>query len=132
MFEELSRYKKRGHFFFRPGDQLSDVCNAPANQSGIYVVYALKLSHIDLVYMGYTDPLSSLKEEIISGRQFGNTLTSNSWAVIMKSEKIDALDVYWYVTQDDKNNDEPKTVGNALLVKHAGLYERLPDWNNGD
>ena len=29
------------------------------------MVYALKLSHIDLVYMGYTDPLSSLKEEII-------------------------------------------------------------------
>lgn len=52
MFDELTKYKNSDHFFFQATDALSQVCNAPTNQHGIYIVYALKRERIELVYIG--------------------------------------------------------------------------------
>lgn len=41
MFDELSKYKQKDHFFFKPTDSLSEVCNAPRDKSGVYLVHAL-------------------------------------------------------------------------------------------
>ncbi len=42
MFDELNKYKQAGHFFFKLTDNLSSVCNAPNDCSGIYLIYALE------------------------------------------------------------------------------------------
>ncbi len=42
MFDELEKYKSNGHFFFDEKDELENVCNAPKNGMGVYVVFALK------------------------------------------------------------------------------------------
>lgn len=50
MFDELTKYKDKGHFFLMPGDSLSKVCNAPADKSGVYIAYALKDGKIEMVF----------------------------------------------------------------------------------
>ena len=42
MFDELDKYTENEHFFFKSKDNLKEVCNAPTNKSGVYIVYALK------------------------------------------------------------------------------------------
>ena len=43
MFDELTKYKNNDHFFFEPTDNLREVCNAPNDKSGVYIIYASDL-----------------------------------------------------------------------------------------
>jgi hypothetical protein len=52
MFGILSKYKKTDHFFFNPTDLLYEVCNAPDDRDGVYLVYELKDTKINLVHIG--------------------------------------------------------------------------------
>jgi hypothetical protein len=52
MFDKLTKYKNNNHFFFTVKEKLEDVCNAPKDKSGIYLVYELKNGKIELVYIG--------------------------------------------------------------------------------
>jgi hypothetical protein len=47
----------------------------------------------------------------------------------MELENIDTLDVYWYVTHNDKYIDCPKTLETKLLKTYLAIYGRLPRWN---
>lgn len=47
----------------------------------------------------------------------------------MKLENIEALDIYWYVTYDEKNKDFPEEIESMLLKFHNTFYEKLPRWN---
>ncbi len=49
MFDEHSKYKNNGHFFFESGQTLSVVCNAP-EQAGVYYIFLLRKGKIRLVY----------------------------------------------------------------------------------
>lgn len=51
MLDHLNKYKSN-HFFFKPDDNLMEVCNAPTDKSGVYVVYALAKGKIELIYIG--------------------------------------------------------------------------------
>jgi len=51
MFDELQRYKQKNHFFFKPTDGMREICNAPTDKSGVYIVYALKNGKIELIYI---------------------------------------------------------------------------------
>lgn len=53
-----------------------------------------------------------------------------SWQRQIEFENIEALDVYWYVTHNDKFSDCPRKLENKLLQKHYVLYGRLPKWNS--
>jgi hypothetical protein len=143
MFDELNKYKINNHFFFKQNDKLSDVCNAPTDKSGVYIVYALSKGRIDLVYIGRSGEkkpdgnifvrkasLGGIKDRIVNGHQFGKIPRKISWINQMKIENIEALDVYWYATHDIKCNDCPKEVENSLLQKYYDLYQELPRWNN--
>lgn len=142
MFDELSKYKHSGHFFFNPADNLNKVCNAPTEKSGVYVIYALKGGRIELVYIGCSGEvkpdgtlfirkagLGGLKDRLVNGKQFG-AARRNSWKTVMYIDKIEALDIYWYVTHNDKFIDCPKIVEKRLLQIHWDIYGRLPKWNN--
>jgi ABC-type phosphate/phosphonate transport system substrate-binding protein len=90
---------------------LADQCNAPADKSSVYIIYALKNGHIDLVYVGSTGyvkadgslytPIGGLKESITKDEQFGLP-GYQSWKVVLRNQGIEALNVYWYVTHNSK------------------------------
>ena len=142
MFDELNKYKNKNHFFFRPEDGLSEVCNAPNDKSGIYLVYALVQGKIELVYIGISGleqkdgtlktrkaGLGGMKDRIVNGHHFGKTPRRRSWPIQMLKENIEALDVYWWVTYENELRDFPRRIEESLLKKHMDLYGCLPRWN---
>lgn len=144
MFSELEKYKEKDHFFMMPGTNLKKVCNAPADKSGVFIVYTLKKGRIDMVYIGRSeelmlegkifvnkDGLGGLKDILINGEQFGKP-RHESWPEILKKESIEGLDIYWYVTHNDKIQDFPKKIQKKLLQVFQSVYSRLPRWNEGE
>lgn len=142
MFDELNKYKQNDHFFFMPTHNLGQVCNAPTDRSGVYIIYELKDGRIELVYIGRSGEikpdgsifirkagLGGLKDRLVNGKQFGEA-RRNSWKTKMILEKIEALDIYWYATHNDKFMDCPRILENKLLQIHFDIYGRLPRWNN--
>lgn len=143
MFDELNKYKQNDHFFFKSQDSLRTICNAPSDKSGVYLVFALKGGKIELTYIGRSGKsekdgsifirkagLGGIKDRIVNGHQFGKTPRRKSWPKQMERENIEALDIYWYVTHNDKYNDCPRILENKLLQKHLSIYGKLPKWNN--
>jgi hypothetical protein len=142
MFDELDKYEQNDHFFFKPTDNLNSVCNAPTDKSGVYIIYQLKNGRIELIYIGRSGEikpdgtllirktgLGGLKDRLVNGKQFGEP-RRNAWKTIMNYEKIEALDIYWYVTHNDKFIDCPRKIESTLLQKHFDIYGKLPKWNN--
>lgn len=142
MFDELNSYNYTGHIFFTPTDNLRQVCNAPADKSGVYLIYALRRGRIELVYIGRSGKikpdgslfirkagLGGIKDRLVNGKQFGGA-RRNSWKEKMNIEGVEALDIYWYITHDDSFMNCPKILENRLLSKHLEIYGRLPRWNN--
>jgi len=142
MFDQLNIYKYHDHFFFNGDEKLKEVCNAPSDKSGVYLVYSLKKGKIELVYIGRSGKmnddqsifvrktgLGGIKDRIVNGYQFAKIPRHVSWPVQMKYDKIEALDVYWYVTHDDENNDCPSKIEKKLLKVFLDVYGVLPKWN---
>lgn len=143
MFDELTKYKQNDHFFFKTGESLRQVCNAPIDRSGIYIVYAIKKGENELMYIGRSGKISKdgsmfirkaglggIKDRIVNGHQFGKTPRRISWQRQIDFEKIETLAVYWYVSHNDKFSDCPRILENKLLKNHFKIYGRLPRWNN--
>ena len=144
MFDELNKYEQHDHFFLKPHDSLREVCNAPTNKSGIYIVYALKNGKIELIYIGCSGKiqadgsmfirkagLGGIKDRIVNGHQFGKIPRRKAWITQIEKEKIEALDIYWYSTHNQKYSDCPRILENKLLQKYLNIYGRLPKWNKG-
>ncbi|MFS4466187.1 hypothetical protein [Maribacter sp. 2210JD10-5] len=138
MFDELDKYKSNGHFFFSADDELSTVCNAPKNGVGIYIVYALKGGKIELIYIGSSGKIlqsghkkvriGGMCDRLVNGKQFGDA-RKRSWKTKLISEKIEALDIYWYETFDKANRDIPNTVEGIIIQRFYEVYGVLPKWN---
>jgi hypothetical protein len=142
MFDELEKYDEHDHFFLKPESDLRNVCNAPTNKSGVYIVYALKKGKIELVYIGRSGKLNAdgsmkhrltglggIKDRIVNGHHLGKIPARKSWINEMKKEGIEFLDVYWYITHTDEYSDCPSVLKKQLLQIHYAIYERLPKWN---
>lgn len=143
MFDELTKYKQNDHFIFKAGDSLRQVCNAPTDKSGVYIVLALKNGKIELIYIGCSGKITNdgsllirkaglggIKDRIVNGHQFGKIPRRISWQKQIAFENIEALNVYWYATHNDKFIDCPRILENKLLNIHYQIYGRLPRWNN--
>lgn len=138
MFDELNKYKNNDHFFFTGKESLGEVCNAPKNKSGVYVVYELKNGRINLVYIGSSGKVqnngkinhgSGLFGTIVHGLQFGDIPRKESWQQKVKDENIDALDIYWYDTFNSKTKDIPVFVDSLILQIFFEINGKLPKWN---
>ena len=142
MFDELNKYEQHDHFFLKAQDSLREVCNAPTDKSGVYIVCALKNGKIELIYIGCSGKhlgddtmfirkagLGGIKDRIVNGHQFGKIPRRKSWIAQIEKEKIEALDIYWYATHNQKYSDCPRVLENTLLKKHLSIYGRLPKWN---
>lgn len=123
MFDILAKYKTQGHFFLKPDQDLQKVCNAPADNSGVYVIYALKKGRVELVYIGHA--ATTLQDEIINGQQFGKTPAHIAWKKQMTRENIEALNIHWYNTQEDS----PDVLKRNLLKQHQDIFGAAPKWN---
>jgi len=138
MSAELEEYELHDHFFFKPGDSLATVCNAPDDRFGIYLAYALEEGTRSLVYIGISGnemedgPMqqksNSLKGQFVSGRQFDN-LRQKSWPTQMKIENIESLEIYWYVVPPHINTGFLRDIEINLLHKHLRSEGSVPRWN---
>ena len=142
MFNELEKYTNTNHFFFKPTDSLKEVCNAPTDKSGIYIVYALKNGRIELIYIGSSGKklvdgnvkirksgLGGIKDRLVNGHHFGKIARKKSWPIKMLAENIEALDVYWWITYENKIKDCPLEMESMLLHKYFDINGNLPKWN---
>ena len=133
MFDELKKYKKHNHFFFGATDSVKEVCNAPDSGHGVCIIYELRLGRVELVYIGGSGSPNKLeykgiKDFILNGKS-ASTPKSKSWAVKMLAENIDALDVYWWITDDKENNEDAFEVELDLLDLYVDINDELPKWN---
>ncbi len=138
MFDELRQYSENDHFFFDKEKPLKDSCNAPKNRSGVYLVNALSLGSIEIVYIGSSGKIlndgllkqreGGLYDRIVNGKQF-NGPRRKTWPLKMDEEQIDALDIYWYETFNNSIQHIPKYVEGLVLQKYFELYNQLPMWN---
>ncbi len=135
MFEELKNYENNGHFFFSNGDSLRDVSKDVPNLPGIYYILRLAKGRIDLVYIGKSGTINS--DGTFKNQGLKNRLNNiqkemkrqEFFENKIKEEKMDALDIYWFVTFDNKNQDLPGFVEGLLFQKFFDIYQRLPEWN---
>ena len=136
MLDTLSKYKQNDHFFLNAGASLEKVCNAPADKSGVFIIHALQDGRIELTYVGSSGKrekdgsisvrkagLGGLKDSIVNDMPFS---LSNQ----IRLEKIEALDIYWFVTHDKKYRHCPQELRQKLLQEHTAIFGRLPRWNN--
>lgn len=136
MFDEVSKYKNNGHFFFRKGDNLAMASKQVPDLPGVYYIFRLSRGMIDLVYIGKAGTVTgdgNFKEQMLRGRlnnkQEGIKRQEYFNQKIME-EDIDALDIYWYVTFDKTNQDLPGYVEGLLLQRYFELNGKLPQWNH--
>lgn len=138
MFPELAKYTTKGHFVFHVTDRLSDVCNAPADKSGVYLVYGKRKNKPELLYVGISGGRGAngkilprkggIRDRILNSKQFGDR-RKITWPAKMKEQEIEVLDIYWYITWDTLIKDFPREVEVLLLKKNRELTGRLPEWN---
>ena len=142
MIDELTKYKENDHFFITENVEVTDVCNAPSDKSGVYIVYALKNGRIELVYIGRSGRVESdgsmfirktglggIKDRIVNGHHFSKEPGRISWKEQMRNENIEGLDVYWFATHGSTYCDCPRLLKLDLLRKHVDIYGQLPRWN---
>jgi len=138
MFDQLKKYKSNNHFFFDGRSELENVCNAPKNANGVYLVYALKNGRVELVYIGSSGKIKQngkigkskggMFDKIVNGEPFGKPRIK-SWKQKLLVEKIDALDIYWYETFIKNHNDIPLYVKGSIIQIYFYINENLPEWN---
>ncbi len=136
MFAELKKYQNKDHFFFDKENELGNVCNAPRDKSGVYIIYELARGKVNLVYIGSSGKMQTngkikhrnggLYDRIVNGKQFGKA-RSISWKEKLAKENIDALDIYWYDTFSDK--DIPSYVEGIIIQRFYEMHGCLPKWN---
>ena len=141
MLERLQKYQNHGYFVFKRTDNLKDVCNAPCDRSGVYVIWTTFKEQRLIVYIGCSGRmgkdgqiihrkagLGGLKDRLVNGHQFGKEARRRSWPKAMEHFGLDKLEVYWY----DTENDDPEEVEHKILAEVKEEYGQLPPWNSKD
>lgn len=135
MFQELDKYKNKGHFFYTKNDLLSEQSKDVPNLPGVYLVYRLARGKIDIVYIGKSGTIQQDGKPKDQGlrKRLNNTHQGLNrqeyFNTKIEEENIEALDIYWYVTFDDDYRNLPSFVEGLLIQKFFDLYGQLPIWN---
>jgi hypothetical protein len=148
MFSEyLNKYKDRGMFRFNISNSFQDVCNAPSDKSGIYLIYKVVKQEERLIYIGSSGRkdkngrlkvrVGGIKDRLINGyhpHRFGQSRRIKRCIAFpqqMKIEKIDEIRIYWWVTYDYENSDFPTVIESLLRNLYIVVYKKMPDWHQG-
>ncbi|MFB6342151.1 hypothetical protein ACE1ET_10520 [Saccharicrinis sp. FJH62] len=130
MFEELSQYPS-DQFIFRPCDLLEEVCNAPKESCGIFLIYELNEENSRLVYIGSSNKMSSasckpgLFEKIVHAEDYDGVPGKIFFYMNLIKSDAEGLNFHWYET----TNDEPEKIADLLVRKYSDVHGNLPDWN---
>jgi hypothetical protein len=129
--DDLNKYNKTGHFFFKSGDDLSVVSTAVPHLCGVYYIYRLAEGGIDLVQIGksgFMQQNGACQTQPLFGEDYQKT--QKFFEAKWKTEKnFDGLDIYWFATVDKNHFDLPSYVEGLLMQRYFELYGRLPLWN---
>jgi hypothetical protein len=146
MFEnELKKYTINGVFTFTCSESYKEKCNAPINQSGVYLIYKVLNGKEELIYIGSSGQRNKdgtlktrqggMKDRLVNGYH-PNRFSENkrikrhkAFPQQMQEEKINELKIYWWVTYDTENFDFPTDVETILREKYLDKYSRLPNWH---
>ncbi|MBP7497586.1 MAG: hypothetical protein KA792_07995 [Bacteroidales bacterium] len=135
MFSEIKKYKTKGHFFFKKGDNLREVSVNVPDLPGVYYILRLAKGKINLVYIGKSGTIQQngkFKDQLLKGRlnnKQDGMKRQDFFDQKLQQENIDALDIYWFVTFDDFHNDLPGYVEGLIMQKFFEINGRLPLWN---
>lgn len=139
MYKELSKFKNSGSFQFSSSNDLEVVCNAPMNASGVFLVYAMQEENRELIMVGSTGTVQNdgtlkaknggLYDKIVNGQQFAKTARKYSWKTQLQIEKIEAVEVFWYETSNEKTKVIPTFVEGQILQLFLKENGKLPRWN---
>ena len=137
MFPELKKYKTNGHFFLKKDESLKEESKDVPQLPGIYYVIRLARGKVELVYIGKSGPTlqnGTFKNQGLQGRlnnkQEGMKL-QEFFDMKFEQEKIDGLDIYWFVTFDKTNHDLPGFIEGLIMQRFFEINGRLPEWNKG-
>jgi hypothetical protein len=95
----------------------------------------LSRGKIDIVYIGKSGTLQQngkFKEQMLRARlnnKQEGIKREEFFNEKLAKEKIDGLDIYWFVTFDNNSQDLPGYVEGLLLQRYYSVYGRLPAWN---
>jgi hypothetical protein len=135
MFDETRKYKNNGHFFFKKGNQLSEVSKDVPELPGVYYIVRLARGKVELVYIGKSGTITlsgQFKDQLVKGRinnKQDGMKRQDFFDIKMIEENIDGLDIYWFVTMDESNSDLPAYVEGLLMQRFFEVQGRLPLWN---
>lgn len=138
MFKDLEVFKVKGQFEFKLYDQLSEVCNAPKDSCGIYLIYEDEVDYDNLIYIGisgkewpngeFTHSEDALWGRIVNGKQ-PNDLKQQTWPLIMQEREVERLIIKWYITYGEIDKVFPKPIEEAYLDMYMSEEKSLPLWN---
>lgn len=139
MYKEVKKFKIGGSFTFTPDQNLEEVCTAPDNGNGVFMVYAVDGEAKELIMIGSTGTVQNdgtlksksggLYDKIVNGQQFAKTGRKYTWPTQMKKEDIAQLEVFWYETFNAKTSIIPTFLEAQLLQNFLTENGRLPRWN---
>ena len=139
MFKELTKYKNQNSFTFNIENELSEVCNAPQEGNGIYLVYDISGDEKELVFVGSTGTIQNngeiklrvggIYDRLVNGQQFGKLSRRKAWPIQMKKENIENLEIHWYETFNKKTKHIPTYVEGLILQLFLDKNGVLPRWN---
>ena len=135
MFEDLSKYQTNGHFIFQKGDVLSAKSKDVPEFPGVYYILRHANGNIDLVYIGKSGTMQQnglFKSQPLKGRinnKQAGMKRQQYFEQKIEQEKIDRLDIYWFVTFDKYHRDLPGFVEGQLIQRYFNLHGCLPPWN---
>lgn len=135
MFDEIKKYKNNGHFFFQKGNKLSEVSKDVPELPGVYYILRLTKGKVELVYIGKSGTINQngiFKSQLLKGRinnKSDGMKRQEFFEQKMQEENIDGLDIYWFVTMYNANNDLPGYVEGLLMQRYFEIHECLPKWN---
>ena len=139
MYKEVKKFKIKSSFTFTPNQNLEEVCNAPDNGNGVFLVFAVEGETKELIMIGSTGTVQNdgtlksksggLYDKIVNGQQFAKTGRKYTWPTQMKKEDIAQLDVFWYETFNAKTSIIPTFLEAQLLQNFLTENGRLPRWN---
>ena len=135
MFDELTKYKNTGHFFFQKGDVLSTQSRDVPSLLGVYYVVRLAGGKIDLVYIGKSGTIlqnGRFKNQLLKARinnEHDGLRRQQYFEHKMEQENIDGLDIYWFVTFDKQHQDLPGYVEGQIMQRYFDIHGCLPPLN---
>lgn len=129
MFDELTKYKNNGYFFFERWQTLSQVCNAP-ELAGVYFIFMLRNGKIQLVYIGASGTMNQkvkFNTQLLRGRLNNKQdvkKRQHFFEEIMLENEIEVLAIYWFVTFEDTHR-HVSTYVESLLLQRLLIYTRF-------